>query len=278
MSEELGGADIGVIIAENLPTELQGDTVYLVPCSLEQGFILPRSNLCVLSEADIVGQKSATKDMRKMPSKRRGAIDPLTLTAGDFIVHEHHGVGRYVEMITRTAAGAEREYLIIEYAASKRGHPADRLFVPMDQLDLVTRYVGGESPTVHRLGGADWQKAKGRARKAVKQIAGELIRLYAARQSAQGYSFSPDTPWQSELEDAFVYVETPDQLSTIDEVKRDMERTVPMDRLICGDVGYGKTEIAIRAAFKAVQDGKQVAVLVPTTLLVQQHMSTFTDR
>ena len=278
MSEELGGADIGVIIAENLPTELQGDTVYLVPCSLEQGFILPGSNLCVLSEADIVGQKSATKDMRKMPSKRRGAIDPLTLTAGDFIVHEHHGVGRYVEMITRTAAGAEREYLIIEYAASKRGHPADRLFVPMDQLDLVTRYVGGESPTVHRLGGADWQKAKGRARKAVKQIAGELIRLYAARQSAQGYSFSPDTPWQSELEDAFVYVETPDQLSTIDEVKRDMERTVPMDRLICGDVGYGKTEIAIRAAFKAVQDGKQVAVLVPTTLLVQQHMSTFTDR
>ncbi len=278
MSEELRGADIGVIIGEYLPAELHGDTVYLVPCSLEQGFILPRSNICVLSEADMVGQKSATKDMRKMPSKRRGSIDPLTLTAGDFIVHEHHGVGRYVEMITRTAAGAEREYLIIEYAPSKRGHPADRLFVPMDQLDLVTRYVGGEAPTVHRLGGADWQKAKGRARKAVKQIAGELIALYAARQSAQGYSFSPDTPWQSELEDAFVYVETPDQLSTIDEVKRDMERTVPMDRLICGDVGYGKTEIAIRAAFKAVQDGKQVAVLVPTTLLVQQHMSTFADR
>lgn len=278
MSEELRGADIGVIIGEHLPAELHGDTVYLVPCSLEQGFVLPRSNLCVLSEADMVGQKSATKDMRKMPSKRRGSIDPLTLAAGDFIVHEHHGVGRYVEMITRTAAGAEREYLIIEYAPSKRGHPADRLFVPMDQLDLVTRYVGGESPTVHRLGGADWQKAKGRARRAVKQIAGELIALYAARQSAQGYSFSPDTPWQSELEDAFVYVETPDQLSTIDEVKRDMERTVPMDRLICGDVGYGKTEIAIRAAFKAVQDGKQVAVLVPTTLLVQQHMSTFADR
>jgi transcription-repair coupling factor (superfamily II helicase) len=278
ISEELRGLDIGAVITERLPNELQIDTVYLVPCSLDQGFILPNSHLCVLTEADMVGQKSATKDMRKMPSKRRGSIDPLTLAAGDYIVHEHHGVGRYVEMITRTAAGAEREYLVIEYASSKRGHPADRLFVPMDQLDLVTRYVGGEAPTVHRLGGADWQKAKGRARKAVKQIAGELIRLYAARQSSQGYSFSQDTPWQHELEDAFAYVETPDQLSTIDEVKRDMERTIPMDRLICGDVGYGKTEIAIRAAFKAVQDGKQVAVLVPTTLLVQQHMSTFSDR
>lgn len=278
ISEELGGADIGSVVEARLPEKLQRNTAYLVPCTLDQGFILPRANIFVLSESDIVGQKSATKDMRRMPSRRRGSIDPLTLKQGDFIVHEHHGVGRYVEMITRTTAGAEREYLIIEYAPSKRGHPADRLFVPMDQLDLVTRYVGGEAPTVHRLGGADWQKAKGRARKAVKQIAGELIRLYAARQSAQGYAFGPDTPWQHELEDAFAYVETTDQLSTIDEVKRDMERTVPMDRLICGDVGYGKTEIAIRAAFKAVQDGKQVAVLVPTTLLVQQHMSTFSDR
>jgi len=181
-------------------------------------------------------------------------------------------------MITRTIGGAEREYLIIEYAPSKRGQPADRLFVPMDQLDLITRYVGGEAPSVHRLGGADWQKAKGRARKAVKQIAGELIRLYAARQSSQGYAFGADTPWQAELEDAFAYVETPDQLSTINEVKRDMERQVPMDRLVCGDVGFGKTEIAVRAAFKAVQDGKQVVVLVPTTLLVQQHFTTFSER
>jgi transcription-repair coupling factor (superfamily II helicase) len=138
--------------------------------------------------------------------------------------------------------------------------------------------VGGEAPAVHRLGGADWQKAKGRARKAVKQIAGELIRLYAARQATKGFAFSPDTPWQHELEDAFAYVETPDQLLCIDEVKRDMEERVPMDRLICGDVGYGKTEIAVRAAFKAVQDGKQVAILVPTTLLVQQHFSTFSER
>ena len=145
-------------------------------------------------------------------------------------------------------------------------------------MEQVTRYVGGEAPAVHRIGGADWQNAKRRARKAVKQIAAELIQLYAARMAAPGFAFSPDTPWQRELEEAFPYVETTDQLATIEEVKRDMERSHPMDRIVCGDVGYGKTEIAIRAAFKAVQDGKQVAVLVPTTLLVQQHLTTFANR
>ena len=220
----------------------------------------------------------STKGMRRMPSRRRNTVDPLQLQAGDYIVHEQHGVGRYVEMVQRTVQEATREYLVIEYAPSKRGQPGDRLFVPTDQLDQVTRYVGGEQPSLHRLGGADWQKAKGRARKAVKEIAAELIRLYAARTSAPGFAFSPDTPWQRELEDAFPYHETPDQLGAIDEVKGDMEKTVPMDRIVCGDVGYGKTEIAVRAAFKAVQDGKQVAVLVPTTLLVNQHLSTFAER
>ena len=167
---------------------------------------------------------------------------------------------------------------MLEYAPGKRGHPPDRLYVPTDQLDEVTKYVGGEAPALHRLGGADWAKTKGRARKAVREIAAELIRLYSARMASPGYAFGPDTPWQRELEDAFPYVETPDQLSAIDEVKRDMEKPVPMDRLICGDVGYGKTEIAVRAAFKAVQDGKQVAVLVPTTLLAQQHFNTFSER
>ena len=194
------------------------------------------------------------------------------------MVHEQHGVGRFVEMTSRTAAGATREYLVLEYAPGKRGHPPDRLYVPTDQLDEVTKYVGGEAPTLHRLGGADWAKTKGRARKAVREIAAELIRLYSARMASPGYAFGPDTPWQRELEDAFPYVETPDQLAAIDEVKRDMEKPVPMDRLICGDVGYGKTEIAIRAAFKAVQDGRQVAVLVPTTLLAQQHFNTFSER
>jgi transcription-repair coupling factor (superfamily II helicase) len=239
---------------------------------LDHGFVWDAVRLAVLTETDLSGQKSSTKDMRRMPSRRRGGIDPLRLTVGDYIVHEQHGVGRYVEMASRTVQGATREYLIIEYAKG------DRLFVPTDQLEEVTRYVGGEAPSLHRLGGADWQKQKGRARKAVRQIAGELIRLYSARQASPGHAFAADTPWQRELEDAFPYVETPDQLGAIDEVKSDMEKSVPMDRLICGDVGYGKTEIAVRAAFKAVQDGRQVAVLVPTTLLVQQHLSTFAER
>jgi transcription-repair coupling factor (superfamily II helicase) len=152
------------------------------------------------------------------------------------------------------------------------------LFVPTDALDQVTKYVGGEQPSLSRLGGSDWAKIKGRARKAVKEIAAELIRLYSARMATQGYAFSPDTPWQRELEDAFPYIETPDQMAAIDEVKADMEKSLPMDRVLCGDVGYGKTEVAVRAAFKAVQDGKQVAVLVPTTLLAHQHIQTFTAR
>ncbi|GAB3658139.1 transcription-repair coupling factor [Actinocorallia lasiicapitis] len=239
---------------------------------LDHGFLWDAVKLVVLTETDLSGQKSSTKDMRRMPSRRRGGIDPLQLSVGDYVVHEQHGVGRYVEMISRTVQGATREYLILEYAKG------DRLFVPTDQLEELTRYVGGESPSLHRLGGADWQKAKSRAKKAVKQIAGELIRLYSARMASPGHAFAPDTVWQRELEDAFPYNETPDQLAAIDEVKGDMEKPIPMDRLICGDVGYGKTEIAVRAAFKAIQDGKQVAVLVPTTLLVQQHLSTFSER
>jgi transcription-repair coupling factor (superfamily II helicase) len=278
IAEEFGSQGISVVKADSVSIPAVPKVAQLITASVDRGFHLVESQLWVLSESDLMGAKSLSKDLKKMPSRRRGGVDPLTLNSGDYIVHEHHGVGRYVEMITRTIGGAEREYLIIEYAPSKRGQPADRLFVPMDQLDLITRYVGGEAPSVHRLGGADWQKTKGRARKAVKEIAGELIRLYAARQSSQGYAFGADTPWQAELEDAFAYVETPDQLSTIDEVKRDMERQVPMDRLVCGDVGFGKTEIAVRAAFKAVQDGKQVALLVPTTLLVQQHFTTFSER
>jgi transcription-repair coupling factor (superfamily II helicase) len=218
-----------------------------------------------------------------MPTRRKKQIDPLELAPGDYVVHEQHGVGRYVEMRQREVQGAIREYLVLEYAPSRRGsgvggQPPDRLFVPTDGLDQVTRYVGGEQPSLDRLGGADWSRRKGRARKAVREIAAELIKLYAARQATHGHAFPPDSPWQRELEDAFPFVETPDQLAVVDEVKRDMEHEVPMDRLVCGDVGYGKTEIAVRAAFKAVQDGKQVAVLVPTTLLVQQHFSTFSER
>ncbi len=167
---------------------------------------------------------------------------------------------------------------MLEYASSKRGGGTDKLYVPMDSLDQLSRYVGGQAPTLSRLGGSDWTNTKTKARKAVREIAGELVALYAKRQAAPGHAFGPDTPWQAEMEDAFGFTETIDQLTAITEVKADMEKPVPMDRVICGDVGYGKTEIAVRAAFKAVQDGKQVAVLVPTTLLADQHLQTFTAR
>jgi transcription-repair coupling factor (superfamily II helicase) len=250
--------------------------VTVTTARLRDGLITPE--VVLLTEGDLLGERTQVRELGRMPSRRRRTIDPLQLTAGDYIVHEQHGVGRYIEMVQRTVAGATREYLVMEYAASKRGQPADRLYVPTDQLDQVTRYVGGEAPSLHRLGGSDWQKSKSRARRAVREIAGELVRLYAARTSTKGRTFAPDTDWQRELEDAFPYVETPDQLACIDEVKADMELGIPMDRVICGDVGYGKTEIAVRAAFKAVQDGTQVAVLVPTTLLVQQHLATFSRR
>jgi transcription-repair coupling factor (superfamily II helicase) len=253
-------------------------SVRVVTSTIAFGFSVPSARILFITERDLSGSKGAINNTEKLPSKRKAAIDPLELKAGDFVVHEQHGIGRYIELISRTVAGVTREYLVLEYASAKRGHPGDRIFVPTDSLEQVSKYVGGETPTVHRIGSGEWQKAKGRARKAVRQIAGELIRLYAARTSSPGFAFSADTPWQRELEDSFAYIETPDQLSTINEVKADMERPYPMDRIICGDVGYGKTEIAIRAAFKAVQDGKQVAVLVPTTLLVQQHTKTFEER
>ncbi len=278
MFELLTEQGIGATRTEDLDAAPQHGIVTITTAAFAHGLRFDSVGLRLYTASDLAGQQAADKAGRRLPSRRKKQIDPLELTTGDPIVHEHHGVGRYVELVQRTVAGATREYLVIEYAPSKRNQPNDRLYVPMDQLDLVTRYVGGEAPALDKMGGADWNKRKSRARKAVRQIAAELIKLYAARQASRGHAFSPDTPWQRELEDAFAYVETPDQLACIDEVKRDMERVVPMDRLICGDVGYGKTEIAVRAAFKAVQDGKQVAVLVPTTLLVQQHHATFADR
>ncbi|WP_030507607.1 transcription-repair coupling factor [Microbispora rosea] len=270
MVELLKGVDVAARLVPSLDGPPPKDVVQVTTGRIDHGFVTP--DVAVLTHLDLVGQKASTKDMRRLPSRRRNMVDPLQLKVGDHVVHEQHGVGRYIEMVQRTIQGATREYLVIEYAKG------DRLYVPTDQLDEVTRYVGGEAPTLNRMGGADWAKAKTRAKKAVREIAGELIRLYSARMASPGHAFASDSPWQREMEDAFPYAETGDQLEAIDEVKRDMERPVPMDRLICGDVGYGKTEIAVRAAFKAVQDGKQVAVLVPTTLLVQQHLSTFGER
>ncbi|MCX5045515.1 transcription-repair coupling factor [Aldersonia sp. NBC_00410] len=247
--------------------------------TLGSGFVLADAGLVVITESDLTGHRAtAVGDGKRLPAKRRNQVDPLALNAGDMVVHDQHGIGRFVEMTERTVGGARREYLVIEYASSKRGQPGDRLFVPMDALDQLSRYVGGEMPSLSKLGGSDWANTKRKARKAVREIAGELVQLYAARHAAPGHAFAPDTPWQKEMEDAFAFTETVDQMTAISEVKSDMERPVPMDRVVCGDVGYGKTEIAVRAAFKAVQDGKQVAVLVPTTLLAQQHLQTFTER
>lgn len=279
-ADVLRDAGFGVRLADSLKQAPGANEFVVTTGALEHGFTLDdQVKLVVLTGNDITGGRgAAARDLRKLPPRRQHTIDPLELRPGDLVVHEQHGIGRYVELVQRTVNGAQREYVVIAYAASKRGQPEDRLYVPTDSLDQLSRYVGGENPTLHKLGGSDWQKAKARARRAVREIAAQLIQLYAARKATKGHAFGPDTPWQRELEDAFPWTETPDQLAAIEEVKADMSQPTPMDRLICGDVGFGKTEIAVRAAFKAVQDGKQVAVLVPTTLLAQQHYNTFTER
>jgi transcription-repair coupling factor (superfamily II helicase) len=225
----------------------------------------------LVTEEDLFGSRRHTRMAPRLARRRSEAV-AVELTPGDLAVHQVHGVGRYVGMVRRAVAGAERDYLLLEYAAG------DRLYVPSDQVGVVAKYVGGEAPRLHRLGTNDWVRAKSRVWRAVRDMAGELVRLYSVRLRVPGHAFSPDTPWQSELEDAFPFEETRDQLAAIEEVKRDMEQPKPMDRLICGDVGYGKTEIAVRAAFKAVMDGRQVALLVPTTLLAEQHYVTFSER
>ena len=290
LSELLHGAEIPAARYETLTESPQPGLVELTTARAGRGFVLEATRTALLTEADVLGRASTydTRAERRLPQRRkRNQVDPLALQKGDYVVHEQHGIGQFVELVQRPIAGAMtvpgqpkpvREYLVLDYAPSKRNGPRDRLFVPTDQLDQVSSYVGGEAPSLSKMGGADWSKTKRSAKKAVKEIANELIRLYSARMASKGHAFGPDTPWQRELEQAFPYVETPDQLTTIDEVKADMERPIPMDRLISGDVGYGKTEVAVRAAFKAVQDGKQVAVLVPTTLLAQQHTETFAER
>ncbi|QGU02475.1 Transcription-repair-coupling factor [Corynebacterium kalinowskii] len=257
--------------------------VTLYQALAHNGLVFPGPKLVVVTETDLTGNRVGDiAGAKRRPARKRNRVDPLALKPGDLVVHETHGIGRFLKMTERTIkAGDEtsrREYLVLEYAPSRRGGPADQLYVPMDALDLLSKYVGGEKPTLSKMGGSDWKNTKKKARAAVREIAGELVELYAKRQSAPGHPFGPDSPWQHEMEDNFPYVETEDQMLAIDAVKTDMEKPVPMDRVIVGDVGYGKTEVAVRAAFKAVQDGKQVAVLVPTTLLAQQHLSTFEER
>jgi len=269
------------------PADPEPGIAYLLKAGVDHGFELADLKLALISESEFYGRTVgySERQLKKLASRRKNVVDPLQLRAGDHVVHQTHGIGRFVELTQREVSSggrnpvkSTREYLVLEYAPSKRGHPGDKLFVPTDQLDLVTRYIGGEAPALSKMGGSDWSAAKTKARRAVRDIAVELVKLYSARMASKGHAFGPDTPWQRELEEAFPFVETPDQLTTIDEVKADMERPIPLDRLLSGDVGFGKTEVAVRAAFKAIQDGKQVAMLVPTTLLVSQHMETFRER
>ena len=278
---------VEILSGEQLPvvlTEVLGDPasehITCVVGNLDSGFVMQDQKLIVVSETEFFGVSGgyASPKERKLARRRGQQVDPLALKAGDYVVHEIHGIGRFKELIQRQNRNQVREYLLIEYSPPKRGYPADTLFVPTDQLDFLSRYVGAEAPVLSKMGGTDWARAKGNARKAVRKIAIDLVKLYSARMKSKGYAFGPDTNWQKELEEAFIHQETPDQMTTIDEVKRDMEKQIPMDRLLAGDVGYGKTEVAVRAAFKAIQDGKQVAMLVPTTLLVRQHAETFAER
>jgi transcription-repair coupling factor (superfamily II helicase) len=246
-----------------------GGTV--VVAELSRGFVLPWARLALVAESDLTGRRSGAH-RRRVAARKRQPTGPLDLADDDLVVHEVHGIGKYMGMVERELLGVHREYLILEYAKG------DRLYVPSDQVDLVSKYVGGEAPKVNRLGSSDWARTKSRVRRRAREIAHELVNLYSERLRAKGYVYGPDTPWQRELEDQFPYEETPDQLRAIDDVKDDMESDKPMDRLVCADVGYGKTEIAVRAAFKAVAAGKQVAVLVPTTILAQQHHATFSER
>ncbi len=239
--------------------------------SLERGFILPTVKLALLTEADLTGRRRAHRPVRTRRRTDAGRFFD-DLSPGDFVVHHQHGVARFAGMVKRAISGVERDYLLLEY----RGD--DKLYVPSDQIDAVRHYTGGDQPSLSRLNGGEWSKTKARVRAEVTQIAQELVVLYQKRLHTAGHAFPQDTPWQRELEDAFPFQETPDQLKAIVDVKSDMEEAMPMDRLVCGDVGFGKTEVAIRAVFKAVQDGMQAAVLVPTTLLAQQHGQTFAER
>ena len=270
------GLTVPDLVTELAPEPGPGVLVGTAP--LLTGFRLPSLRLALVAEGDLYGTRRQTREQARMPSSRSrakhagGQLALEELQPGDIVVHAVHGIGRYVGMEHRSVGGSERDYLVLAY------DQGDKLYLPSEQVQLISRYIGGESPKLSRLGSREWDRQKARVRKKVREMAAQLVRLYSARMASPGHAFGPDTPWQRELEDAFPFTETPDQLTAVEEIKADMEAPVPMDRLLCGDVGYGKTEVAVRAAFKAVMDGKQVGILVPTTLLAQQHMAVFSER
>lgn len=258
--------------AAELPDALTPGEPLIFPITLNRGFLYPSIRFAVVAESDIYGVNRQRSRARATSGEKIAAFTDLKV--GDYVVHENHGIGQYMGMVRLASDGTYRDFLHIRYQG------ADKLYVPTDQLDRVQKYIGseGEAPKLNRLSGGEWQRQKSKVRQSVQAIAGDLLKLYAQRESIPGYAFDPDTPWQREFEDGFPWEETPDQLAAIEDIKRDMEKPKIMDRLLCGDVGYGKTEVALRAIFKCVMSGKQAAMLAPTTILVQQHYATMLNR
>lgn len=272
LARSLMDEDAVVPFLEAPPEALEKGVPVILPGTITRGFIWPQLRFAVVSEGDLFGVgKQKTHAIARTGNKMAAFTD---LNVGDYVVHENHGIGQYMGTVRLSSEGKLRDFLHIRYQGT------DKLYVPTDQMDRVQKYIGseGETPKLNRLSGGEWQRQKAKVKSSIKEIAGDLIKLYAERKAVKGYAFSPDVPWQREFEDAFPFEETPDQLTAIAEIKKDMERPQVMDRLLCGDVGYGKTEVALRAIFKCVMDGKQAALLAPTTILVQQHYATMLNR
>ncbi len=271
--DELTNLQIPAVFSKDFYREIHGGEVLVLEGSLDRGVDYPDARAAIISDQEIFAQ-DRRRDRTPKRKRERRIQSFVELNIGDYVVHENHGIGIYLGLEKIQVEGVQRDYLNIKYAQG------DRLFIPTDQMHLIQPYIGAENrpPKLNKLGGSEWKRAKGRVKKAIEDMTQELIELYAQRQSIQGFAFSKDTPWQRQFEEGFPFEETQDQLKAVEEIKRDMERPIAMDRLLCGDVGYGKTEVALRAAFKAVMDGKQVAILVPTTILAQQHYNTMNER
>lgn len=273
LSENLLEKNIECSYVDNPHREIKSGQVFITSGSISRGFEYSNLKFTIISDKEIFGtyKKSRPTKTRKDTAKIASFTD---LNIGDYVVHESHGIGKYIGVEQLTVQGVKKDYLAVKYSGE------DKLYVPIDQMNLIQKYIGSDTvqPKVNKLGSSEWAKTKTKVKKAIEDMASDLIKLYAARQTVKGYKFSKDTPWQKQFEDAFQYEETEDQLRCVEEIKKDMEKDRPMDRLLCGDVGYGKTEVALRAAFKAIMDGKQVAILVPTTILAQQHYNTIVER
>ncbi len=272
LENALAGFEVKARYAEEIPQELLPGEPMIFPLGIGRGFLYPQAKLMVVSESDVYGLSRQKSRARAKTGEKLSAFTELKI--GDYVVHENHGIGQYMGTIRLASEGTYRDFLHIRYSGT------DKLYVPTDQLDRVQKYIGseGEAPKLNKLSGGEWQRQKAKVKNSIREIAGELLKLYAHREATPGHPFDTDTPWQREFEDSFPFEETPDQLTAIEEIKRDMEKPKIMDRLLCGDVGYGKTEVALRGIFKAVMGGKQAALLAPTTILVQQHYATMMNR